>query len=80
VPAHRRPRTAAAFFLLLVLATLGSAISLLELVTAPVKNALRCSRVVASVLCAMACAGIPFALSFNVWADWFPLQTVPNFA
>jgi NSS family neurotransmitter:Na+ symporter len=73
---------AAAFFLLLVLAALGSAISLLELSAAPLKHTLRCSPAVASLLCAAAAwtAGIATVLSFNRWAGWFPLGAMANFA
>jgi neurotransmitter:Na+ symporter, NSS family len=76
--------TAAAviFFLLLVVAALGSAISLLELAVAPLRNALRCSQARASILCAAGCWGIGIVtvLSFSRWADWFPLAGLPAFA
>jgi len=73
---------AGAFFLLLVVAALGSAISLLELTTAPLKNALNWSQARASCVCATACwtLGVATVLSFNLWAGWFPLGALPLFA
>src|SRR5205085_3635326 len=73
---------AIAFFLLLAVAAVGSAISLLQLCTAPLANALRCSQAVASVLSGALCwaFGIITVLSFNHWADWFPLAGVSNFS
>jgi NSS family neurotransmitter:Na+ symporter len=73
---------AVAFFGLLTVAALGSAISLLELAVAPLRNALGWSRVRASVACGLACAlaGLLTVLSFNVLAGWFPLGAWPLFA
>jgi NSS family neurotransmitter:Na+ symporter len=73
---------AVAFFLLLVVAALGSAISLLELAAAPLKNAFNWSQARAGALCAAGCwmLGIATVLSFNAWADWFPLAAIPMFA
>jgi NSS family neurotransmitter:Na+ symporter len=73
---------AAAFFLLLVVAALGSAISLLELVTAPLRNALGWSQASASAICAAGCwiLGIATVFSFNLWAEWHPLGVVALFA
>ena len=73
---------AVAFFVLLFIAALASAVSTLELMVA---TALRCTRLgrgTASVLTGLACfvAGIPTVLSFNVWADWHPLGAIPAFA
>jgi NSS family neurotransmitter:Na+ symporter len=73
---------AAAFFLLLLVAALGSAISLLELATAPLRTAFGWPPALASAIGAAACwlVGIATVLSFNRWADWFPLAPVPQFA
>ena len=73
---------ATAFFGLLTLAALGSAISLLELAVAPLRNALGWSRTRASLACGLACwtVGLLTVLSFNVWAGWFPLASIPLFA
>ena len=71
-----------AFFALLLVAAIGSAISFLELATAPLQHAIKCSRPTASIACGAACwtLGIVTVLSFNVWAEWFPLSFVPGFA
>jgi NSS family neurotransmitter:Na+ symporter len=70
---------AMAFFGLLTVAALGSAISFLELAVAP---ALGWSRVYASLACGLTCwaVGLVSVLSFNLWAGWFPLATIPLFA
>jgi neurotransmitter:Na+ symporter, NSS family len=70
------------FFTLLLVAAVGSAISFLELATAPLQHALKCSRTVACIACGAACwtLGIVTVLSFNVWAEWFPLSFIPEFA
>ena len=66
---------AMAFFGLLTVAALGSAISFLELAVAPLRNALGWSRVYASLACGLACwaVGLVSVFSFNLWAGWFPL-------
>jgi NSS family neurotransmitter:Na+ symporter len=73
---------AAVFFALLVVAALGSAIALLELAVAPLRNALGWSRLRASLLCAAACwlVGLATVFSFNLWAGWAPLGGIPLFA
>jgi neurotransmitter:Na+ symporter, NSS family len=73
---------AMAFFGLLTVAALGSAISFLELAVAPLRNALGWSRVYASLACGLACwaVGLVSVLSFNLWAGWFPLASIPLFA
>jgi NSS family neurotransmitter:Na+ symporter len=73
---------AIAFFALLLVAAVGSAISFLELATGPLQHALKCSRVAASAICGAICwtLGIVTVLSFNMWADWFPLASIPGFA
>ena len=71
-----------AFFTLLLVAAVGSAISFLELATGPLQHAFKCSRTVASIACGAICwtLGIVTVLSFNLWAEWFPLAAVPGFA
>ena len=68
------------FYILLVVSALGSAIALLEVVVAWLKTK-RLSRVSAAGLAGSSClvAGAPTVLSFNAWATWFPLATVPGF-
>jgi len=70
-----------AFFALLLVAAIGSAISFLELATRPLQHVLECSRTTASVACGVVCwtLGIATVLSFNVWAGWFPLASIPGF-
>ena len=70
-----------AFFALLVVAALGSAISFLELSVAPVSNSLRWSRPRASFVCGLACwaLGLATVLSFNLWSGWFPLAMFQPF-
>ena len=72
---------AVAFFVLLFVAALASAISLLELVVAPLIRGLGLRRAPATALAAGACfaAGIATVLSFNVWADWHPLAALSGF-
>jgi NSS family neurotransmitter:Na+ symporter len=71
---------AVAFFLLLFVAALASAISLLEIVVATAVRRLGWSRPRATALAATACfvAGVPTVLSFNLWSGWFPLAAVPG--
>jgi len=72
---------AVAFFVLLLVAALASAISLLELAAALLTRRFGWSRPRASAAPAAACfvAGIVTVLSFNRWADWHPLAGVPGF-
>src|SRR5262249_54802459 len=67
---------ATAFFVLLFVAALASAISMLELVVALVMRRFGWQRSRAGVLVAGTCfiAGIGTVLSFNVWAHWYPLR------
>jgi NSS family neurotransmitter:Na+ symporter len=66
---------AVAFYVLLFVAALASAISLLELVVAYLMRRFAWPRARASLIAASACftAGIASALSFNLWAGWSPL-------
>ena len=63
-----------AFFVLLFVAALASAISMLELAVALLKGRLRWSRAPASAAVAAGCflAGIGTVLSFNRWSNWQP--------
>lgn len=71
----------AAFFLLLFVAALSSAISLLEVVTAPLMRVTRMSRPKAALLvgAAMWLGGLPVMLSFNLWAEVRPLAWLDGF-
>jgi NSS family neurotransmitter:Na+ symporter len=73
---------AVAFFVLLFVAALASAISLLELAAALLTKRFGWPRRWASTVPAAACfvAGLATVLSFNRWADWHPLAGVPGFA
>lgn len=72
---------AVAFFVLLFVAALASAISLLELVVAPLIRRCGLQRAPATALAAGVCfaAGIATVLSFNAWADWHPLAGLQGF-
>ena len=69
---------AIAFFALLCVAALASAISLLELVVALLMRRMRWRRPTAVAIAASSCfaAGIATVLSFNVWAHWRPLASL----
>jgi neurotransmitter:Na+ symporter, NSS family len=73
--------TASAFYVLLFVAALASAISMLELVVAMLVRRLRWRRAVAAWIAAATCfgAGIPTLLSFNLWSGWFPLSGIEGF-
>jgi NSS family neurotransmitter:Na+ symporter len=73
---------AVAFFVLLLVAALASAISLLELAAALLTHRFGWPRPWASAVPAAACfvAGIATVLSFNLWADWHPLAFLPGLA
>jgi NSS family neurotransmitter:Na+ symporter len=72
---------AAAFFVLLFVAALASAISLLELAVALLGRRYGWKRIPASIAMGALCfaGGIATVLSFNVWSDWFPLAALPGF-
>ena len=73
---------AIAFFVLLAIAGLASAISMLEMPVAFLQRRTACSRRFATVISALACwtLGLFSVLSFNVWAEWFPFASIPGFA
>lgn len=70
----------AAFFVLLVVTALASAISLLEMPVALMRQWLGWSQARAAVICGLVCwlGGIATVLSFNRWADWHPLGFLPG--
>ncbi|MEQ1879618.1 MAG: sodium-dependent transporter [Burkholderiales bacterium] len=72
---------AIAFFVLLVVAALASAVSLLELVVSFGVGRLGMRRIHASWAAGAGCflAGIPTVLSFNLLADWHPLSGIAAF-
>jgi NSS family neurotransmitter:Na+ symporter len=72
---------AVAFFMLLFVAALASAISMLEIAVALLTRHFGWRRASASALAAGTCyvAGIPTVLSFNLWADWHPLGGLARF-
>jgi neurotransmitter:Na+ symporter, NSS family len=71
----------AAFFVLLVVSALASAISLLELVVAWATETFGVSRTTAAYGSAFVCwiVGLGTVLSFNHWGTWYPLDAVPSF-
>lgn len=73
---------AVAFFLLMFVAALASAISLLELSVALLLRRIGWSRPVTSLCVSGACfaLGLCTVLSFNLWSDWRPLARVEGFA
>ena len=68
------------FFVLLGIAALASAISLLEMTVAFLQRR-GWSRMFATVISASSCwvVGLASVLSFNLWKDWFPLGSIPAF-
>ena len=72
---------AAAFFFLLFIAALASAIATLELVVSLLVKRFGFRRSVATGSAAMCCflAGVPTVLSFNLWSAWYPLGTIAGF-
>lgn len=72
---------AQAFYVLLFVAALASAISLLELVVAWLVRSAGWSRERSAILAAAACfvTGLATVLSFNAWSDWHPLAGVAGF-
>ena len=72
---------AVAFFLLLFVAALASAIATLELVVALLMRRFRLRRTAAAVLAGISCflAGVATVLSFNAWSGWYPLHGIAGF-
>lgn len=73
---------AIAFFILLLVAALASAISMLELTVATLRRRLGWSRPRASLMAAGTCfaAGLASVFSFNIWSGWHPLAAFSGFA
>lgn len=73
---------AVAFFALLTIAALGSAMSLLEMPVAFMRSGLGWSRpkAVAATAAIIWLAGFFSVFSFNLWRGWFPLSAYPIFA
>lgn len=73
---------ALAFFILLFVAALASAISMLELSVALLRQRLAWPRPLASAAAAGVCfvAGLATVFSFNLWSGWHPLAALPMFA
>jgi NSS family neurotransmitter:Na+ symporter len=73
---------ALAFFLLLTVAALASAMSMLEMTVALLRRWPGCSRPAAAWAAAMLCwlLGLGSVLSFNTWSGWFPLAAIPGLA
>lgn len=71
---------AIAFFVLLSIAALASAMSLLEMPVALAQRWLGWSRPNAAVTVASACwvLGLASVLSFNTWSSWYPLARLPG--
>jgi NSS family neurotransmitter:Na+ symporter len=73
---------AIAFFVMLFVAALASAISILELAVAVLIRRRKWGRGPASFAAASACfaLGLASVLSFNVWSGWFPLGAFAPFS
>jgi NSS family neurotransmitter:Na+ symporter len=71
---------AMAFFVLLEIAALASAVALLEMAVAPLCG-LGWSRPFATMVSALGCwsLGLASVLSFNLWNDWFPFASISAF-
>jgi NSS family neurotransmitter:Na+ symporter len=71
----------AAFFLSLFVAALASAMSMLELIVAPVRRWSGLPRPWAAVVVGVLCwvAGLPVVLSFSAWSEVRPLAALPGF-
>ncbi|HRE60559.1 MAG TPA: sodium-dependent transporter [Micropepsaceae bacterium] len=70
-----------AFFVLLAVSALASAISLLELPVSWAVERFRVARALAALVIGGACfaVGLGTVWSFNRWADWHPLSIIPAF-
>jgi NSS family neurotransmitter:Na+ symporter len=73
---------ATAFFFLLAIAALGSAVSMLEAVVAVVQRRWGWARSRGALSAAVACfvVGLATVLSFNHWADFHPLGGIGRYA
>ncbi|HRE02644.1 MAG TPA: sodium-dependent transporter, partial [Ilumatobacteraceae bacterium] len=73
---------ASAFFVMLAVAALGSAVSMLEAVVAVLDRRFGWSRIRGTLVVASACfiAGLATVLSFNRWAGFHPLSSVGRYA
>jgi NSS family neurotransmitter:Na+ symporter len=73
---------AALFFVLLIIAALASAISMLEMPVALLSRLSRWTRPRAAIACGLACwvCGLATVYSFNHWSNWHPLAVIPNFS
>ena len=73
---------AIAFFVLLTLAALGSALSLLEMPVSLAHRWLGWSRPTATLASAVGCwaLGLATVLSFSTWSAWYPLTRIPGLA
>ena len=71
-----------AFFVLLALAALASAMSLLEMPVSLLRHWAGWSRPAATIAAGATCwiLGLPTVLSFNQWASWFPAAWIPALA
>ncbi|MCC6949072.1 MAG: sodium-dependent transporter [Bradyrhizobiaceae bacterium] len=69
------------FFILLFVAALASAISMLEMPVSWLMRRFGWSRLPAVVVAAGSCwlLGLASVFSFNLWADWFPLGALPGY-
>ncbi len=73
---------AALFFILLIIAAIASAISMLEMPVVLLSRLSGWTRPRATLACALACwvCGLATVYSFNYWADRHPLAAIPNFS
>ncbi|MEX0346374.1 MAG: sodium-dependent transporter [Rhizobiaceae bacterium] len=73
---------AVAFFALMFVAALASAISILELSVALLLPRLNWTRTRLSLVVAITCflVGLSTVFSFNLWSNWHPLEAVEGFA
>lgn len=73
---------ATAFFAMLAIAALGSAVSMLEAVVAVLDRRFGFSRARGTVVASTACfvAGLATVLSFNRWSDFHPLASIGRYA
>ncbi len=73
---------AVAFFALMFVAALASAISILELSVALLLPRLSWTRTRLSLVVAITCflVGLSTVFSFNLWSNWHPLEAVEGFA